>query len=166
MSCVSDIYTYSVILIRVVKGTTNDRAVGIIILVSLAVIHKKRGYITVKSAVNEHVISTVIDTSVTAFHTVYVREFVKFAKIGNVNGGSATIYMAVGYGKRRCRAVARLIASNSSARKRAYKAGIYNSALRLRIGKMLFGGVSGKQNSVSSAELPDSVDGEGIGADV
>ena len=133
VSGVSDIYTYTVILIGMVKGTSNDRAVGIIILVSKTVIHKKRSYVTVETTVNEYVISAVVYTAVAIFNTENVSKLMVFAEIRNIYTCSAAENMAIGYSKRCSRTIPCFIAGNSTTRKGTDEAGIYNSMHGLRI---------------------------------
>lgn len=82
-----------------VKGTSYYRSVRIVILVALTVIHKEGGNVTVESAVNEYVISAVVDTAVAVFNTENVRKLVIFTEIRNVYACSTAKNVTVGYGK-------------------------------------------------------------------
>ena len=86
----------TVIVVGMVEGTADRRSVSVVFCHAVAVVDQKVSCISAEIAVQEHIVSAVVDTSVPIAGAMHIGELMKFAEMGDVNSHSATHDMAVG----------------------------------------------------------------------
>ena len=85
----------TVIVVGMVEGTADRRSVSVVFCHAVAVVDQKVSCISAEIAVQEHIVSAVVDAPVSIACAMHIGKLMKFAEMRNVNSNAAPCDMTV-----------------------------------------------------------------------